>query len=335
MFTSSGLKIYTIDGDSLTTLYTSTSITSSNKFQLGDFNGDGKMDLFVYGTASADWTIWRIYHSTGTGLDTKFIGAKKTNLKNDNIFARDYNGDGRTDILALSANSSNQPQQYYFIVNPNGDNFYTEIGNESKLNKAWSFRMCDYDGDNKTDLVVMNNAQYWISKTNANSDLLLSSIGDGLGNTTQITYQKLSADDAIYQKGVENDNFPVFTYRGPLNVVSTVQQNNDENHSYTYEGLKMHRLGKGWLSFTKMTDNESISGNTIENQYSYDSGWFYPKLLSATTSHAGNNISVVSNTYNHIEYSTSPGTKRVFPYIQTTSETECTDRADGYLLFQL
>jgi RHS repeat-associated protein len=322
---SSGLKIYTINGNSLTTLYSGSVISSSSQFKLGDFNGDGKMDIFIYGTTASDWTTWQIQLATGNSFQNHSFAAKKTNLRYDNVFTGDFNGDGRSDILALSQNSGNNPRQYYFVSNLNGDNFYSENVEQNDLDQTYSYLIGEYDGNGRFDIIVMSGTTgYKIANKSCNTDMLMTAIGDGLGNVTQINYNKLSEAGTNYTKDETGDNFPVLTYQGPLNVVRTVTRNSDESHLYEYVGLKLHRFGKGLLCFSKITDNEYISGNVVENQYSYHTGtstsWYYTKLISTTKRHGSNNMSVITNEYSQIEFNTSAGTKRVFPYISSTSE---------------
>ena len=318
---SSGLKIYTFNGSSFNLLYSNSWITNLHHFNVGDFNGDGKMDILVYGNGASDWTTWQIHIATGFSFTTTYIPAKKSNLKDDNVYTGDFNGDGRTDILAFSTNTSGNPRQYCFISNLNGNDFYSQYTEYSDLNKNYSYTLGDYDGNGKTDIIVTSGTSgYKIVHADCNNDMLMTSIGDGLGNNTHITYSKLSEPGAHYTKDETGDNFPVSTYQGPLNVVQTVIKGYDENHLYEYEGLKLHHTGKGLLCFTKITDTEYISGNIVEYQYSYDPVWFYPRLASTTTRHGSNNMSVVTNGYSNIELNTSSGTRRVFPYIHTTSE---------------
>ena len=68
IFDSNGVKIYTINGNSLTTLYSGSYPKKDHLFRLGDFNGDGKTDIFVYGSGSHEWSQWQFRLSTGTGF---------------------------------------------------------------------------------------------------------------------------------------------------------------------------------------------------------------------------------------------------------------------------
>ncbi|MCF6356968.1 MAG: FG-GAP-like repeat-containing protein [Draconibacterium sp.] len=226
---SNGLKIYTVNGNSLTQLYSSTWPTKDHYLQLGDFNGDGKTDMFVYGYSTYDWSQWQTRISNGTGFEANYFAAKKSNLKDDKIYIADFNSDGQTDILALSKNSNNNPRQYYFIANLNGDGFSSQYKERSYLNKNYDFTMGNFDGNAKTDVLITSATNgYRMSKTSGTTNLLCNRIADGLNNKTYITYRRLTDQYSNYEKGTANDNFPIFTYEGPLMVVSESHLNSEQ-----------------------------------------------------------------------------------------------------------
>jgi len=323
VFDASGVKIYTVNGNSLTTLYSSTWPTKDHKFILGDFNSDGKTDMFVYGYTTYEWTEWQTQLSTGTGFESHYFPAKKTNLKDDKVYACDFNGDGRTDIMALSKNASNTPRQYYFIANLNGDGISSEYKEQTYLNKDYRFTLGDYDGNGQTDVMVTSaTTGYRLSSTTGVTDLLLKFIGNGMGNIISLNYNKLTDSYSNYIKGSAVDIFPVFTYQGPLNVVKSVLYNYgyDSSLDYAYQGLKIHRQGKGFLCFEKTTVTENVTGITTENQYKYDPRWFSPELTSTTKRSGTNNMSVVTNEYLYNSLGSTVGNNRFFPYISKTTE---------------
>ncbi len=215
-FDDNGLKIYTINGNSLTMLYSGLYPNKNHLFKLGDFNGDGKIDIFVYGSGSYEWSQWQFRLSTGTGFVAKYFTKKKSDLKSDVVYTGDFNGDGRTDILALSKNTSNNPRQYYFITKPNATDMSSEYYERTEYNKDYQFTLGDYDGNGKTDIIVTSATNgYSRGKITGNTNILLSRFADGLNNTGALSYRKLSGEYSNYEKGTTSVSFPVFTYMGP------------------------------------------------------------------------------------------------------------------------
>jgi len=318
VFSNSGLKIYTLDGNYFTQIGDEvTSITSQNNFNQGDFNGDGKTDLFVY-----DDAIWKMYLSTGTGFDFRYIDVKLFNLKNNVVYARDFNGDGRTDLLALGKDSYNNPWQHYLMANLNGNDFSNEIHYDVNLNKDYSYILGDFNGNGKADVLATNTTTgYYLANTTGNTEMLLKYIGNGLGQETRVDYGKLT-DGSVYTKN-GGSNFPVFEYQGPVNVVTGTSVNNGygPTMSYKYGGLKVHRQGKGFLCFGKISATQGITDIVNESNYSYDTEYhmFFPKLTVSVKRKGANNISIISNEYSIKDLSAN-GNKRYFPYISSTTD---------------
>ena len=317
-FDSNGIKIYSYNGTSLATIHSGSYPNKNHLFRLGDFNGDGKTDIFVYGSGSSEWSEWQFRLSTGTGFVANYFSRKKTDLKSDVVYTGDFNGDGRTDILALSKNTSNNPRQYYFITKPNATNVSSEYYERSEYVKDRSFTFGDYDGNGKTDIVVTTSPnQFYRGKITGNTNILLSRVADGLNNTTVITYRKLSGEYSNYTKGTANDNFPVYTYQGPLTVVSEWHQNygNSIDLDYKYQGLKIHRQGKGALGYEQVIVEDTYQGTKTETNSGYDGTYFFPKVLSTKNYAGGEKTSETSSTWDKQVTLSVTGLDPIFPYI--------------------
>ncbi len=317
-FDSNGVKIYTINGNSLTTIYSGTYPNANHLYKLGDFNGDGKTDIFVYGSGSYEWSQWQFRLSTGTGFVANYFTKKKSDLKSDVVYTGDFNGDGRTDILALSKNTSNNPRQYYFITKPNATDMSSEYYERSEYNKDYQFTLSDYDGNGKTDIIVTSATNgYRRGKIDGNTNILLSRFADGLNNTGALSYRKLSGEYSNYEKGTATDDFPVFTYMGPLNVVSDYWTNGGStlNQDYSYTGLKIHRQGKGSLGFEQMIVEDSHWDTKTETNSSYDGTYFFPTVLSTKNYVDGAKISETKNTWSKQVTKYVTGLDPIFPFI--------------------
>nr|WP_319998176.1 FG-GAP-like repeat-containing protein [uncultured Draconibacterium sp.] len=317
-FDSSGMKVYSYNGSTMNQIYSGSYPNKNHLFKLGDFNGDGKTDIFVYGSGSYEWSQWQFRLSTGTGLIAKYFTKKKTDLKSDVVYTGDFNGDGRTDILALSKNSSNNPRQYYFITRPNATDMTSEYYERSEYNKDYQFTLGDYDGNGKTDIIVTSASNsYRRGKITGNTNILLSRFADGLNNTGALSYRKLSGEYSNYEKGTANDDFPVFTYMGPLTVVSDYWTNGGSslNQDYSYTGLKIHRQGKGSLGFEQMVVEDSHWDTKTETNSSYDGTYFYPTILSTKNYVDGAKISETKNTWSKQVTKYVTGLDPIFPFI--------------------
>ncbi|TRU59881.1 MAG: VCBS repeat-containing protein [Microcystis aeruginosa Ma_QC_C_20070823_S13D] len=140
----------------------------------GDFNGDGKTDLYFYWKASGRN---RLYISNGNGTFTQYldpIGALAINGSPDNTFIADFNGDGKQDAY-FHWKSSGTNRLY--ISNGNGtftqylDPITATVINGS-LDNAF---IADFNGDGKQDAYF-----YW--KSSGTNRLYIS---NGNGTFTQ------------------------------------------------------------------------------------------------------------------------------------------------------
>ncbi|WP_159521669.1 FG-GAP-like repeat-containing protein [Sunxiuqinia indica] len=322
-FDANGLKVYAIDGSTLNLLKSESIPKKDHHFQVGDFNSDGKTDIFIYGYTTSDWSNWQMRLSTGTGFKINYIARKKANLKDDNVLTGDFNGDGRTDILALSENTSGNPRQYYFITKPNGTDMSSEYYDRSEYAKDRDFTLGDYDGNGQTDILVTRSTnQFYRGILDDKTNILLSRIADGLNNTTSISYRRLDGAYSDYTKGSSSPAFPVFTYMGPLNVVSEYWINGGGAVSpdYSYTGLKIHRQGKGALGYEQIVVEDTYQGTKTETNSGYDATYYYPTVLSTKSYVDDDLVGYNRNEWDHdiTKSKTVGNVDPIFPYIDYT-----------------
>ncbi|MDP2339059.1 MAG: FG-GAP-like repeat-containing protein, partial [Bacteroidota bacterium] len=364
-FDDTGVKIYAFSGASLTSLYTSAVTSKNHFFTLGDFNSDGKVDVFIYGqkigSTEYDWANWQVQLSTGLGFEVTTIPQKKSNLKNDYVRLGDFNGDGCTDLMITSLNQS-WTGTYFYITKNKGTDFYshTLAGYPAELN---NFYLGDYNGDGRTDFVSTDGASPWwtgyqLYRTTGNTAPLLEQIGDGLNQLTTIAYTKLSqASSLIYQQGSTIPSFPVFNYQGPMPVMNSVSFDNGiggtNTVGYGYEGAKIHRQGKGFICFTKMTVTDITAVLHTTTQSGYDATYYYPQVTAITKTAdsqpmiaagpidvssadqlsltaesptgvsslaSGTTLETITNTWAQTVLDAT--NKRIFPYVQSSVQTD-------------
>jgi FG-GAP-like repeat/Abnormal spindle-like microcephaly-assoc'd, ASPM-SPD-2-Hydin/FG-GAP repeat len=130
---------------------------------VGDFNGDGKLDLAVANYTSNTLSILL---GDGTGNFT-LASSPATDVGPYSVAVGDFNGDGRLD-LAVANTGSNTVS----ILLGDGTGNFTLASSSATGGTAISVAVGDFNGDGKLDLAVANNG------SNTASILL----GDGTGN---------------------------------------------------------------------------------------------------------------------------------------------------------
>jgi len=114
---------------------------------VGDFNGDGKLDMVVANSSSNNVSIL-----LGNG-DGTFQAAVNYSVGTDPDFVAvgDFNGDGKLDLAVANANSNNVS-----ILLGNGDGTFRPSVNFTVGSEPSSVVVGDFNGDGKLDLVVAN-----------------------------------------------------------------------------------------------------------------------------------------------------------------------------------
>ena len=90
-----------VDVINVTRLDESPKCTDFAPVAVGDFNGDGKLDLAVTNTVSDTVSIL-----LGDGTGTFTLASSPATFAPDSVAAGDFNGDGRLDVAALSMNDT-------------------------------------------------------------------------------------------------------------------------------------------------------------------------------------------------------------------------------------
>ena len=153
-------------------------------FKIGDFNGDGKLDLFQ--TVESLYRIegWYIYASKGESFERVYNEKKvltpadtwSQDGNNDFIAYAlgDFNGDGKSDILSYKISNVSETKNYALYLSPdnsfefldngsfNNNNFDFEKIHEGDLdggdhnNYAINVQIGDFNGDGKSDVLAID-----------------------------------------------------------------------------------------------------------------------------------------------------------------------------------
>src|SRR5262249_28965896 len=137
---------------------------------VGDFNGDGKLDLAVANPNSANVSVL-LGNGDGTfqSAVNYVIGAKP-----ESIAVSDFNRDGKSDPAVANGVDIS-------VVLGHGDGTFGSVVNYSAGVDPVSVAVGDFNGDGKTDLAVANYGSFDPSSaTAANSSIsVLMGNGDG------------------------------------------------------------------------------------------------------------------------------------------------------------
>ena len=259
----SGVNIYTFDvsGSTLTArkVATYTGLTKSGLVNrdvlLGEYNGDGLMDLLVSPTGSS--TTWTVYNSKGNGQfeSAAFSGTTKSSEDNTGFIIQDINGDGATDLIKYEASY-----------------FYTFLAKNNKVGSSPLYSL--YPSSKSvliptnintrncfTQLIALKDGivtKYSFSR-NESEETLTTGMANSLGVIEKNNYRLINAEGTsfgFYTKGY-GAIFPYVNIQEPLPVIasSEVYMNGSQidNKSFTYYNAVIHRQGLGFRGFEQIT----------------------------------------------------------------------------------
>jgi hypothetical protein len=149
---------------------------SSESVAVGDFNGDGKLDLAVVNRCGNDPSCQSggtvsILLGDGTGNFTLASSPALGNFS-QSVAVGDFNGDGNLDLAVTNPNDTT-----ISILLGDGTGHFTLVSSPSVGGEPMSVAVGDFNGDGKLDLATAN----WGSNT---ASVLL---GDGTGHFTLIS----------------------------------------------------------------------------------------------------------------------------------------------------
>jgi Domain of unknown function (DUF4347)/FG-GAP-like repeat len=128
-------------------LNTSTGTSSSPKYMsVGDFNGDGKLDLAIVNNSSFNVSIL-LGNGNGTfGTATNFV----VGATSQSVTVGDFNSDGKLDLATSSTSRG------VFVLLGNGNGTFGNATELSISDRPYSVNVGDFNKDGKPDLVTVN-----------------------------------------------------------------------------------------------------------------------------------------------------------------------------------
>lgn len=243
------------------TIFTDNNINKNHKLYFGDFNGDGKVDILSWNNN------WKIFYSTGSGLSAPEVIQLHQNVNpesddnNNRYFVRDFDGDGKADIMELITAGSST---YAYIHFRQGNTFYKESFSISTSDlKEKNLYLVDFNGDGQYELLHKNkSSSFHLQIKPQNKSLLVNSITNGFRQKAEVSYKLLTEGGVFYTK--QSASFPTPTIQIPMYVVSSVKFMNTVDDpvivNYKYEGAQLYKQGKGFLGFFKNTSDNLTTG---------------------------------------------------------------------------
>jgi hypothetical protein len=250
----------------------------------GDFNGDGKTDLFHF----VDNTYGNIWLSKGDGSFDLRGGIKPWEgyaiagadpARPYNFKTGDFNGDGKDDLIHFVNNA------YVHVWLSKGDGTFVPQtafpnNNYAVSSNNYNYMVGDFNGDGRSDMVHFVNNSYWhVWNTQGNPSDRVSGFNNG-GETINFSYTSIAKGD--YTKGNYlkdgGEIYPKVNLQIPLHVVSQVDTSDAlgsvNSTQYSYGGLKAELgTGRGMLGFSWMRSNELSTGIQSHTEFSQD--WPY------------------------------------------------------------
>jgi hypothetical protein len=313
-FASNGVyvSLSTGTGFTLPALWLSNAFNSTNGWsnenlvprRVVDVNGDGKADIVGFASNGVYVSLL-----TGTGFTPPVLwlsnAFNSTNgWNNENIVPRqlvDVDGDGKADIVGFASNGVyvslstgtgfNQPAFWL----PNTFNSGTGWSNESLVPR----RFADVNGDGKADIVGFASNGVYVSNLTQPAPDILSSITNGLGATTSISYKPLT-DSTVYSKD-SGAVYPLMDIQAPMYVVSSVSSSNGIGSTYisnyNYVGAKSHLTGGGFLGFGQTVNTDPQTGIVSTTNYRQDYPFQGLPLTAQKRTSTGVVLNNVSNSW--------------------------------------
>lgn len=246
----------------------------------GDFNGDGMADVLVVPPSGSG----TLFLSTGTGLSaTNF--AVPSSWDGCQIVAGDFDGNGRADIAVNCGGTIS-----VYLSTGTGFVLAASLSNSA----GGTATAVDLNSDGAMDLFV-GATSYIFSY----SPELMTSVSNGVGAATTISYDRINKNGSFYTKGT-GATYPTQDMDGAYYVVSRVDASNGvggtHSATYTYAGGKLDLRGRGFLSYSSVTTTDLQSGIVTTTNYRTD--FPYAGVVSSQTKTSGSvTLSSATNTY--------------------------------------
>ena len=258
--------------------------------KMTDFNGDGIEDLFIigeYGRVAIKYGVGK--QNNKNFSDNSFIDASNEldlTVNSSRVFLRDINSDGKSDIIKVNSSdltiylSKGYDNQFEIhtkalipLVDLNGYNM-------------WDF--VDLDGDGNLEITVTwrESSTFYVhdlyTKFKAEEKLLVS-VKNGFNNRVDFDYATASQQTNYSTTYRANQNFfthPLTTLKGAMPLAQKTTEYLPDNtqavKNFSYHDGVVHKEGKGFIGFQKLTVEDELNQLTTVLDNSYVVGYLRP-----------------------------------------------------------
>ena len=325
-------EIFTFDGWIARRIHFSSNYLTKNHLSyFGDFNGDRKTDILTKLTTTG---AWKILISNSRGFYESPFNFNRTPNSDpytgDQLAVADFNGDGKSDIYhawdPTNYTTSNFDIYYgrgyvhsgaramFYLVN---STYIVNLGAPPPM-------IGDFNGDGRTDVInfksIFNPMDVFYFRKEGRENFL-EKVKNGYNHITEWSYKKLTDENGFHTRG-NLTAYPFNAIQPSLYTVSNFKSQNGiggfSTIQYTYEGAKLHRAGKGFLGFGKITASNLTTGTKTvsENEFNTTSYTAAPYRTSTYLTSSGALLNQTTNTNIFV----SPAAKRF--WIKTSNISE-------------
>ena len=326
--------IYELNGTTFTQILSTDQLTNLYAVYPGDYNGDGKADLFVVkvNQNSPDGRDYFWLLSSGNTFILKVL----PNLNATNVlrgFTGDFNLDGKTDIAIAEYYTSSNQYYYRFQIGINNGSGYDlttyntniPVGSSPGLSSDWDkFDIADFDGDGRYEACFSKYVDANIIHSfNDAQNLTVKNITNGLNQKISFEYHPIT-DNGYCGTASSSYTFPVCKFQQPLYVTTSIEKESNNNvfdsNYFYYKGGRIHKQGKGFLGFEEITATNYTQGTKTNTQYGYDPIYYnvYPVKQTVTTTSGD---SILRTDFANDLYATSIS-KVIFPYVKSQTAVD-------------
>jgi hypothetical protein len=237
---------------------------------VGEFNGDGKVDLLLSPQKNSNSDSWSSFYSKGDGT---FHSGSSFSIKKredeEKYVLQDMNGDGTTDLVCINKSGS-------ISIYPVIDGKLSDIKLSVSLNIGKGARLISSEinqGKYYCQLLALNNSK--VNKLrysiNLGSQRLLTGVVNSFGVVSKTRYAKLNSGESGLYSETYGATFPYQKFKGPVFVTAETQtwagNKKYEHQTYCYKNALLHRQGLGFRGFESISVYDRVRSKSTTIYY--------------------------------------------------------------------